>query len=50
MFLDFLNAVMTLFMFSFVVAAWVFGFFVFDNMILNDYFKKKLQARFKVEE
>ena len=33
-----------------IIAAWVFFFFVFDNMILKDYFKKKLQARFKVEE
>ena len=37
-------------MVSLVVALWVFMFFVFDAMILNDYFKRKLQKRFKVEE
>lgn len=35
---------------SLVVALWVFGFFIFDAIILNDYFKRKLQKRFKVEE
>ena len=33
-----------------IIAAWVFFFFVFDEIILNGYFKKKLQKRFKVEE
>jgi hypothetical protein len=33
-----------------LVAAWIFMFFVFDDMILKGYFKKKLQNRFKVEE
>ncbi len=33
-----------------IVAAWLFMFFVFDEMILKGYFKKKLQNRFKVEE
>jgi hypothetical protein len=33
-----------------IIAAWVFFFFVFDEMILKGYFKKKLQNRFKVEE
>jgi hypothetical protein len=33
-----------------IVGAWVFFFFVFDEMILKGYFKKKLQKRFKVEE
>jgi hypothetical protein len=28
----------------------VFMFFVFDEVILKGYFKKKLQKRFKVEE
>lgn len=39
-----------LFMATILVAAWVFIFFVFDALILNDYFKRKLQNRFKVEE
>jgi hypothetical protein len=33
-----------------LVAAWIFMFFVFDDVILKGYFKKKLQKRFKVEE
>jgi hypothetical protein len=33
-----------------LVAAWIFMFFVFDELILKGYFKKKLQNRFKVEE
>ncbi len=33
-----------------IIGAWVFFFFVFDEMILKGYFKKKLQKRFKVEE
>ena len=36
--------------FSFVVMVWVFFFFIFDAEVLNGYFKKKLQNRFKVEE
>lgn len=39
-----------LFMATILVAAWVFIFFVFDALILNDYVKRKLQNRFKVEE
>jgi hypothetical protein len=42
--------IVELIMASIVVALWVFMFFVFDSMILNDYFKRKLQKRFKVEE
>lgn len=42
--------VVEMIMASVVVALWVFMFFVFDAMILNDYFKRKLQKRFKVEE
>lgn len=33
-----------------IIAVWVFFFFVFDEMILKGYFKRKLQNRFKVEE
>jgi len=33
-----------------MVALWLFIFFVFDDAILNGYFKSKLQKRFKVEE
>ena len=39
-----------LFMATILVAAWVFIFFVFDALILNDYVKRKLQNRFKVDE
>jgi hypothetical protein len=42
--------VLEIMMASFIVALWVFFFFVFDDIILNGYFKKKLQKRFKVEE
>lgn len=42
--------VFELMMVSFVVALWVFMFFVFDEMILKGYFQRKLQNRFKVEE
>lgn len=42
--------IVELIMASIVVALWVFMFFVFDSMILNDYVKRKLQKRFKVEE
>lgn len=42
--------IVELIMASIIIALWVFGFFVFDAMILNDYFKRKLQKRFKVEE
>lgn len=41
---------MDMFFFTFILAFWVFMFFVFDEMILKGYFKKKLQNRFKVEE
>lgn len=41
---------MDMFFFTFMIAFWVFMFFVFDEIILNGYFKKKLQNRFKVEE
>jgi len=33
-----------------LMAMWVFMFFVFDELVLNGYFKSKLQKRFKVEE
>lgn len=36
--------------FTFLMIIWVFSFFIFDAEILNGYFKKKLQNRFKVEE
>jgi hypothetical protein len=39
-----------IFTLTIVIAAWVFMFFVFDELILKGYFKKKLQRRFKVEE
>lgn len=35
---------------TFIVMVWVFSFFIFDAEILNGYFKKKLQNKFKVEE
>ncbi len=41
---------MDMFSFTIMIAFWVFIFFVFDEMILKGYFKKKLQKRFKVEE
>jgi hypothetical protein len=41
---------MDMFFFTFMMAFWVFMFFVFDDMILKGYFKNKLQKRFKVEE
>lgn len=41
---------MDLFFGTFMVAFWVFVFFVFDEMILKGYFKKKLQRRFNVDE
>jgi hypothetical protein len=41
---------MDLFSVTVMLAFWVFMFFVFDEMILKGYFKKKLQKRFKVEE
>jgi hypothetical protein len=37
-------------MLTILMAAWVFMFFVFDDMVLKGYFKSKLQKRFKVEE
>jgi hypothetical protein len=42
--------VMDLFMVTFIFGIWTFGFFMFDELILKGYFKKKLQNRFKVEE
>jgi hypothetical protein len=33
-----------------MLAAWVFFFFVFDEVILKGHFKRKLQKRFKVDE
>jgi hypothetical protein len=33
-----------------LMALWVFMFFVFDELVLNGYFKSKLQKRLKVEE
>jgi hypothetical protein len=44
------NIMMALLSFTVIGAAWLFMFFVFDDMILNGYFKNKLQKRFKVEE
>jgi hypothetical protein len=44
------NIMMTLLSFTVIGAAWLFMFFVFDDMILKGYFKNKLQKRFKVEE
>ena len=41
---------MNLFSITFMVAFWVFCFFVFDELILKGYFKKKLQKRFNVDE
>jgi len=37
-------------MLTILMAAWMFMFFVFDDMVLKGYFKSKLQKRFKVEE
>jgi len=44
------DIMMSLLSFTIIGAAWIFMFFVFDDMILEGYFKKKLQKRFKVEE
>jgi hypothetical protein len=44
------NIMMSLLAFTVVGAAWLFMFFVFDEVILKGYFKNKLQKRFKVEE
>jgi hypothetical protein len=41
---------MALLSFTVIGAAWLFMFFVFDDMILKGYFKNKLQKRFKVED
>lgn len=41
---------MDIFFFTFIMSFWIFMFFVFDEIILKGYFKKKLQKRFKVEE
>ena len=35
---------------SMMAIMWGIAFFVFDDMILKGYFKRKLQKRFKVEE
>ena len=35
---------------TFMLAFWGFIFFVFDELILKGYFKKKLQRRFNVYE
>jgi hypothetical protein len=35
---------------SMLAIMWGVAFFVFDDMILKGYFKRKLQNRFKVEE
>jgi hypothetical protein len=39
-----------IFLCSFILAIWIFFFFVFDELILKGYFKLKLQKRFKVDE
>lgn len=44
------DIMMVLLSFTVLGAAWVFMFFVFDELILKGYFKKKLQKRFEVEE
>jgi hypothetical protein len=44
------DIMMALLSFTIIGAAWIFMFFVFDEMILKGYFKNKLQKRFKVEE
>lgn len=41
---------MEFFFATFIVSFWVFVFFVFDELILKGYFKKKLQRRFNVDE
>lgn len=41
---------MNLISITLIVALWGFLFFIFDEVILKGYFKKKLQKRFKVEE
>ena len=46
----FSNIMMALLSFTVIGAAWLFMFFVFDDVILKGYFKNKLQKRFKVEE
>ena len=35
--------------FSALVIVWIIAFFVLDDFVLNGYFKKKLQKRFKAE-
>ena len=35
--------------FSALLIVWVIAFFVLDDFVLNGYFKKKLQKRFKAE-
>ncbi len=42
--------IMEVFFITFVVAFWVFAFFMFDSLVLNGYFRKKLQHRFNVDE
>lgn len=41
---------MDIFFFTFIMSFWIFMFFVFDEIILKGYFKKKLQKRFKVDD
>ncbi len=45
-----LYVISDLLMLSVMVILWGIMFFVFDEMILKGYFKRKLQKRFKVEE
>lgn len=35
---------------TFVSMVWLFGFFVFDEIILKGYFATKLRKRFNVDE
>lgn len=45
-----LYVISDLLMLSMMVLLWGFMFFIFDELILKGYFKRKLQKRFKVEE
>ena len=45
-----LYVISDLLMLSMMVILWGIMFFVFDEIILKGYFKRKLQKRFKVEE
>jgi hypothetical protein len=44
------DIIMVTLMGTILMALWVFMFFVFDELVLNGYFKSKLQKRLKVEE